>query len=858
MKTTTKSKKKSVLLASHVTPTRYNLTLRPDLENFVFDGSETIDIILDKDVKTITLHSKDIAISTAEIKIGKEIQFADKIEYDTAAETATFTFKKSIKAGKAKLNIVFSGIINESLRGFYRSRYEIEGVTKHIATTQFEATDARRAFPCFDEPAQKAIFDVHLVIPGDHIAISNTLPVRVAEHEGGFKTISFAPTPKMSTYLLAFIIGDFEYLEGQTAGPNPTLVRVYTTPGKKHQAKFALEAAIKSLDFYNSYFNIPYPLDTLDLIAIPDFESAAMENWGAVTFRETAILVDEEHTSLSNKQWVAIVVAHELAHQWFGNLVTMKWWTDLWLNEGFASYMEYVCVDALFPEWHVWDLYVSDRYTVALKLDALVHSHPIEVTVHHPDEINEVFDMISYSKGSAVIRMLAEYVGHDVFRDGLRHYLKTHSYKNTETIHLWESLEKVSKKPIKQMMSNWTKKTGYPLVSLSKTKHSYFAEQERFLSSRVAKTETKDKTIWNIPISYESNGEILKTFMTKKKIPLIGSSIGKLNLGENSFIRTKYDEETLARLRSEIEKGNLGVKDRLGLIRDIFILAEAGQIKTDTALEFSLSYKNETEYIVWSEIAIGIARVHSLISDESFNENYKSFARSLFSPLAERVGWNPKENEPHSYIFLRSLALSSAANYGDEKIIKQAKKLFKEREINPIRADIRSTVYNTVAANGGEKEWKLFKELYKKEKMHEEQDRFGRALTQFKNESILEKTLALAMSADIRNQDAPFIIAMTLSNKYGRDLTWKFIKQNYTEILKLWGSGGHFMSRILSPLGLYKDSKNLKDIQKFFGKNKAPGADRTLDQSYEKIMSNEAWIKGDKKDIKKWLEKNYK
>ena len=858
MKTTTKSKKTSVRLVEHVTPTRYNLTLKPDLENFVFEGNETIDIILDKDAKTITLHSKDIAISTAEIKIGKEIQFADKIEYDTAAETATFTFKKSIKKGKAKLSIVFTGIINESLRGFYRSRYEIDGETKHLATTQFEATDARRAFPCFDEPAQKAIFDVHLVIPGDKIAISNTLPVRVAEHESGYKTISFAPTPKMSTYLLAFIIGDFEYLEGQTSGPKPTLVRVYTTPGKKHQAKFALEVAIKSLDFYNQYFNIPYPLDTLDLIAIPDFESAAMENWGAVTFRETAILVDEEHTSLSNKQWVAIVVAHELAHQWFGNLVTMKWWTDLWLNEGFASYMEYVCVDALFPQWHVWDLYVADRYTLALKLDALINSHPIEVAVHHPNEISEVFDIISYAKGSAVIRMLAEYVGHDVFRDGLRHYLKTHSYKNTETVHLWESLEKVSKKPIKQMMNNWTKKTGYPLVSLSKTKHSYFAEQERFLSSRISKKETTDKTIWNIPIAYESNGETLKTFMTKKKIPLIGSSIGKLNLGENSFIRTKYDEETLSRLKTEVENGKLGVKDRLGLIRDVFILAEAGEIKTTAALEFSLSYKNETEYIVWSEIGIGISRVYGLISDAILREKYKSYAQSLFSPLAEKIGWNPKENEPHSYVFLRSMALSSAALFDDKKVINQAKKLFRERETNPIRADIRSVVYNTVAANSGEKEWKQFKELYKKEKMHEEQDRYSRALTYFRSESILEKTLKFAMSSDIRNQDAPFIIGMTLSNRYGRDITWKFIKQNYPEILKLWGNGGHLISRIISPIGLYADSKNLKDIQKFFSKNKAPGAERTITQSYEKINSSIAWIKEDMKDIKKWLEKNYK
>ncbi|MFA4853678.1 MAG: M1 family metallopeptidase, partial [Bacteroidales bacterium] len=531
--------KKSVRLEGHISPICYNLTISPDILSSTFSGKEIIKIKVNKGVNQITLHSKDIDIETAKHITYNTQQFAYKISYNTKAETATLFFKNKIEIGQGKLSIIFSGIINDSLRGFYKSKYILNGEQKYIATTQFEATDARRAFPCFDEPAHKAVFEVSLVIPKNHTAISNTFPINIKEHSAGYKIVSFAPTPRMSTYLLAFIVGEFEYVEGWARGakatigsmsPNkfsgprmredevpdhenlsadsePTLVRVFTTLGKKHQAKFALEVAIKSLEFYNEYFDIPYPLPTLDLIAIPDFESAGMENWGAVTFRETAILVDEENTSLSNKQWVAIVIAHELAHQWFGNLVTMHWWTDLWLNEGFASYMENFCVDKMFPDWHIWDLYLADRYALALRLDSLSNSHPIEIKVNHPNEINEIFDMVSYAKGAAMIRQLAKYIGHDKFREGLHHYLKKHSYKNTNTIDLWNAFEKIparrqgeSKKPVNKMMSLWTKETGYPLVTVghmsdigtdSKIKKDPMSDmwriqQERFFSSRIS------------------------------------------------------------------------------------------------------------------------------------------------------------------------------------------------------------------------------------------------------------------------------------------------------------------------------------------------------------------------------------
>lgn len=866
---------KSVRLSNHISPVSYKLTIRPDLESFTFSGNEIIKINIEKEVNKITLHSKDIDIETASIsyrgKIKNIKQFTSKITYDIKNETATLHFKDKI-LNSAELHISFKGIINENLRGLYRSKYILDGKEKYLATTQFEATDARRAFPCFDEPAHKATFEVSLIVSDKHSAISNTLPTDIREHSAGYKIISFAPTPKMSTYLLAFIVGEFEFLEGQTKPAKPgsvqTQVRVFTTKGKSHQAKFALEVAIKSLEFYNEYFDIPYPLPTLDLIAIPDFESAAMENWGAVTFRETAILVDEENTSLSNRQWVAIVIAHELAHQWFGNLVTMEWWTDLWLNEGFASYMENFCVDAMFPDWHIWDLYVSDRYALALRLDSLSNSHPIEIKVNHPDEISEIFDMVSYAKGSAMIRQVAEYIGHDKFRDGLRHYLKKHSYKNTNTVDLWNSFEKISKKPVNKMMSLWTKETGYPLVTISKKKNEFYLSQERFFSSRISAKEyansTKKKNIWPIPIKYESlpaaencSTEVMNLLMTKKSVPLIGVSIGKINKEEETFMRVRYDDITLLKLGEEIKNNSLSTRDRLGIIRDLFALAEGGYIKTDIALSFALHYKNEEEYVVWAEVASGLKRVYNLTADETSKTKYKIYALSLFSPLAEKIGFEKVEGEKHSDSFMRNLAISQAAFYGDKKVINKAIKLFKNRKEMPIKADMRSIIYSIVASNGIEKEWKTFEKLYKEEKMHEEKDRFGYALTSFKNKDLLKKTLAFAISGEVRDQDVPSLLAMVWQNKNGQELTWNFMKNNWNMLIKKYGEGGHFISRIIGPLGNHTTPKDLKDAKKFFAKNPAPGAERALKQSYEKIESNAAWIKDDSKIIQKWLAKNY-
>ncbi|MDQ5954496.1 MAG: puromycin-sensitive aminopeptidase, partial [Patescibacteria group bacterium] len=721
-------KKTNVRLSKYVVPIKYDIKLHPDLENFTFGGTEVITVILLKDTKEITLHSKEIDIET--VRIDKE--FSQKITYNQKAETATFVFDKKIPKGRHALTISFQGILNDKMRGFYRSSYVYEGKVHNIATTQFEATDARRAFPCFDEPAQKAIFNVSLVIPKGKTAISNTLPISKVEHEAGFEVVKFAPSPKMSTYLLAFIVGDFEYIEKKSKGG--VLVRVYTTPGKVHQAGFSLDCAVKVLDFYEKYFDIKYPLNTLDMIAIPDFASLAMENWGAVTYREVGLLVDENNTSLGSKQMIALVIAHELAHQWFGNLVTMEWWTHLWLNEGFASYIEFLAVDDLYPEWDIWTQFLTYEHGVALRLDGLLNTHPIEIPVHHPDEIGEIFDEVSYSKGSSVIRMLADYLGEEDFRLGLSHYLKKHSYKNTETIHLWEAFEKISKKPVAKMMQNWTGRGGYPVINASLERDNLILKQNRFFLSSISKKKANDKTIWQVPISLSNSNKTQKLFLSveKKLVPSKDFEWLKLNQGESGFYRTAYSKELLASLYSPVLNKVLPPIDRLGIVRDLFTLAEAGVIPTIDALEFLSAYKNEDNYTVWTEIASGLSRIEQTFGKTSAKSNLDKLTINTFTPIFQKLGWEKKESDSHTDAFLRSLAIARLGRAGDKKIIDEAKRKFaSSKSIHP---DIRSAVYTIVATHGGIKEYNILVKMYKEETLHEEKNRIGSVLGDFQDD----------------------------------------------------------------------------------------------------------------------------
>lgn len=823
-------KSKNVRLSKNIVPIEYDIQLKPDLDNFTFEGLETITLSIFKKTKILTLHSKEIEIETAEVGLPQGKIFA-KISYNEKAETATFLFPEIISAGKVKLTIVFKGILNDKMRGFYRSKYIIKNKEYYLATTQFEATDARRAFPCFDEPAQKAVFHVSLIVQKGKTAISNTLPVSVLEHDAGYEIVKFSPTPKMSTYLLAFIIGDFEYIKSKTQ--NGVLVRIFTTPGKKHQAKFALECAVKTLEFYEKYFDIAYPLPVLDMIAIPDFTSGAMENWGAITYRESALLFDKNHSSLSNKQWVALIIAHEIAHQWFGNLVTMEWWTHLWLNEGFASYIEYLAVDKLFPKWDIWTQFSTNELGTALRLDALLHTHPIEIPVHHPDEIGEIFDEVSYSKGASIIRMLADYLGEKDFRDGLRYYLKKHSYKNTETLHLWQAFEKVSGKSIAKMMKNWTGKPGYPVVTVKMVKGKVNFSQSRFFANPISAKKVKDKTRWEIPIIFKKN---------------------KVNFGESGFFRTAYSKELLEKLKIPVEKKLLSARDRLGIIRDLFALAEAGIIPTTDALEFLSSYKKEDNYTVWLELAMGLGRLEQLLFKTDAKNNLDKLILQLFSPLTEKLGWEEKKGEIHTHTLLRSLAISRVGRSGDKKTIAEARKKFvimqKGGYINP---DVRGAIYSIIAKGSGKKEYNILITRYKKETLHEEKNRIGGALGDFRDQKILKLACEFAFSNSVRIQDTVGIISSVGGNPIGRDMWLDFIKKKWKTLVSRYGDGGHTLARLVKAISSSAEEKHLKSFKKFFTTHDAPGAKRAIQQVLERLEGNVAWLKRDEKVIHNFL-----
>ena len=849
----TKRTKNSVRLSTHVVPTRYEISLTPDLEAFVFEGEETIHLTLKKPAKTVTLHSTELEIESAEILTKSDTIVAQKISYDEKAETATFTFKKNVPTGMVRLKLVFRGILNDRMHGFYRSSFEHEGKARHMATTQFESTDARRAFPCFDEPAMKAVFEVSLKVPSEKTAISNTMPIAIEEHAGGYKIHSFAPSPLMSTYLLAFIVGDFEHIEKKSK--DGVLVRVFTTPGKKHQAEFALDAAAKIVSFFNRYFDIPYPMPALDLIAIPDFAAGAMENWGAITYRESALLVDAEHSSTMNKQWVALVIAHEIAHQWFGNLVTMEWWTHLWLNEGFASYIEYLAVDHIFPEWDIWTQFLVNDHGVALHYDGLKNTHPIEVDVHHPAEITSVFDAVSYSKGASIIRMIAEYLGEKKFRDGLRHYLKKHAYSNAVTEDLWHSLAKVSGKPVGKIMANWTSKGGYPLLTITDSGEYFNVRQSRFFASSIAAKTARDNTLWQIPIpSINSKGKRQKLLMQTRatRMPHKGAWL-KLNANESAFFRVNYPKNMREALAKPVQTKKLNARDRLGLIRDIFALAETGKLSSVDGLTFAQNYRDEDTYVVWASIAGGLAKIHSLFADESFLEKFDQYALSIFADVGKHIDWN-KQPKEHSAALLKVLILESLGKYGDGKTIARAQKLFNviTENSNIIPADLRSVVYNTVARHGGKKEYAKLLKMYRVASLHEEKNRIGRALGIFQQKDLLQRALNFALSDEVRRQDSVRMIASVTVNPHGTDIAWDFIKKNWKTFQKRY-TGSRDVAHLIEPMGVSISTQRARDIAAFLKKNPAPGTERTVQQVIERIQSNAEWLKRDRDKLADFL-----
>lgn len=713
---------------------------------------------------SIVLNAIDLNISNAYVTLPDDTKVqTSSITFSAEQETVTLLLPAALSANTAAtLHIEFTGELNDKMKGFYRSKYTTAaGEERYGGVTQFEATDARRCFPCWDEPAIKATFDITLVVPLDRVALSNMPVVSDTPNDGGssLRTVVFGTTPMMSTYLVACVVGEYDFVEGATT--DGVTVRVYTPVGKREQGRFALDVATKVLPYYNDYFQIAYPLPKMDLIAISDFSAGAMENWGLVTYRETYLLVDPANTSLIRKQSIALTVGHEIAHQWFGNLVTMEWWTHLWLNEGYASFVEFLCVHHLFPAYDIWTQFVTDMYTHAMQLDCLRNSHPIEVPVGHPSEIDEIFDEISYNKGASVIRMLHHYIGDEDFRKGMNLYLLRHQYKNTTTEDLWAALEEASAKPVAKVMSTWIKQMGFPVVSVSSvqsgTKRVLTLTQDKFTADG---QESAESYFWMVPITVSTAKDPLAiaatTMLDQKTMQIELENVSandwvKVNPGTVGYYRTRYTAEMLDQLIPSVRDQSLPPLDRLGLLDDLFALVQAGRAPTVDVLKLIEAYRNENNYTVWTSITISLSKLQILLSHTKLVAQFNAYGIQLYKPIADRLGWDAKPDENHLDTLLRNLVQDRLASYGCPDFLAEARRRFRLHASGEqlLPADIRGACYKAVLKNGNIETYEEMLRLYRASDLHEEKDRISRALGSINDLDILKMVVDFAMSVRV-------------------------------------------------------------------------------------------------------------
>lgn len=838
-------------------PESYDLSLVVDPDAMTFAGTAVITgKKSDRPSERLTFHQKDLKITTSSIvrhdKRGDTEISVKRINTHGSFDEVRIHSGELLYPGRYTITLEFQGSITRAMNGIYPCFFEHDKKAKKLIATQFESHSAREAFPCIDEPEAKAVFNLTLTTPKGQSVIANT-PIKEQSTQDTKTTTIFEATPCMSTYLLAFVVGELEYKERITKGG--IRIRTYATPDNVAHTEFALDCAVRTLEFYNEYFDIPYPLGKCDFIALPDFAAGAMENWGCITFREQALLVDPANTSLSLKQYVAMVVAHELTHQWFGNLVTMRWWNDLWLNESFASWMAYLATDALFPDWSMWTQFVVDEQQAAFLLDALEHTHPIEVTINHPDEIHTIFDAISYEKGASVLQMLHDYLGAEMFRDGLRLYLKEHAYKNTSTADLWHALQAVSHKPVSSFMEHWTQQPGFPIISAVVEDTTLSLRQERLYINSLAHKQAD--VLWPIPL--HPTLPLIHETLTDKQvtytIPIDHHQL-LLNRSRTGFYRVIYNSSHLQKLGEAIRAGRVSPLDRLGLLSDTFEAAKAGYIDTIDALHLLESYVHEDSPLVWDIISLNLTVINEVMDDDALREAIKPYIRKLTHEQVNRLGWEEKISDTHFDRLLRPTVLAMAAYADNPATIKEALRQFEAmqhpEDINP---DIRGVVYDTVARCGDEKTFNKLLAMYDKTRSSEERVTIASALTAFTQPALIDKALSLVLTDTVRLQDIGYWIRYSFMNHHAKQQTWKWMVDNWVWLAKNLGKDLSFFRMPLYAAQAFSDKNFLPTYTAFFTSATTPVLERSIKQGIETIEWHVAWKERDMRLIKVFFAK---
>ncbi|KAF7058701.1 hypothetical protein CFC21_065703 [Triticum aestivum] len=838
-------------LPSFAAPRRYELFLRPDLVTCTFSGSVAISVAVSAPTRFLVLNALDLSVNRASIRF--QALAPTEVVFFKDDGVLVLGFAKQLPLGEGVLKMDFNGILNDQMRGFYRSKYLYKGKERNMAVTQFESVDARRCFPCWDEPAFKAKFKLTLEVPSELVALSN-MPVANATFAGPLKTVRYQESPRMSTYLVAIVVGLFEYVEGMTT--KGTRVRVYTQIGKSNQGKFALDVGVKSLNLYKDYFATPYPLPKLDMVAIPDFAPGAMENYGLVTYREVALLFDDKSSSASSKQNIAITVAHELAHQWFGNLVTMEWWTHLWLNEGFATWMSHLAVDSFFPQWNIWAQFL-DRTTTALRLDSLEASHPIEVEIHHASEVDQIFDAISYDKGASVIRMLQSYLGAERFQKAMASYMKKYAYSNAKTEDLWAVLEKETGESVKDLMTTWTKQKGYPVINAKIKGNDIEIEQAQFLLDG-----SSGSGMWIVPITsgcgaYDTQKKLLKL---KRDKLVIGSQCGdrkkggnfwtKLNINGTGFYRVKYDDELAAALQNALETKKLSLMDKIGIMDDLYALSIARQQTFASLLHLLYGYRGEADYSVLSHIntvTTSIAKISADATPALAGDVKQLLIKILLSP-AEKLGWDPKKGESHLDVMLRPLLLTALVQLGHGKTINEGVRRFniftRDRGTSLLPPDTRKAAYLAVMQNvssSNRSGYDALRKIYKESAEGEERLQVLGILSSCRDKGIVLESLNLIFTSEVRNQDA-YILLRGIQPE-AREISWNWLKENWERISKTF-AGSLVTNFVKTIVPLFTSNEKAAEISKFFVTRTKPGFERTLKQSLENVRISARWAEG--------------
>jgi Peptidase family M1 domain/ERAP1-like C-terminal domain/Peptidase M1 N-terminal domain len=833
-------------LPATVRPRAYRLVLTPDLSAATFAGDVEIDVSIEEPTRDIVLNAAELEITFAELNAadpdGGYALTPDRVDVDVHEEQATLGFAEELPVGEATLHLVFDGVLNDMLHGFYRSTFTDDSGQQHvIATTQMESTDARRAFPCWDEPAFKATFEITLVIDDALAAWSNGPVVEEAPEPGGRRRVRFAPTMIMSTYLVAFIVGPLEATDPVDVDGVP--LRIVHPPGKGHLTDFALEVGQHALRFFTDYFGIPYPAGKLDLVAIPDFAFGAMENLGCVTFRESLLLIDPAQAARVELERVADVVSHEIAHMWFGDLVTMRWWNGIWLNEAFATFMEVLAVDSFRPEWQRWVSFGVER-EMAMAVDGLFATRPVEFPVGRPEEAEGMFDVLTYQKGGSVLRMLEQFIGADTFRRGVSDYLTTHAHGNTETADLWDALERSSGRDVRGIMSTWIDQGGYPLVrtdqdgSLTQTPFSYRGRAGGAIGSH-----------WQVPVLLRRvGGETAATTGAAPDYePVLldkptgrtddgGAALRLVNAGGSGYYRVAYPSAVLGRLSATL--GRLTPLERYNLVSDTWaaVLSGDGALGDFLRLADSLVAAGEDDPSVWSVMAGAFWLTDRVVTAEDRPVLTRA-VQHVFVPLFERLTFDPRPDDGERTPALRASVIRTLGTIGNDPSVRaEASDRFARSEDTPLDPDTASAVLDVVADGGGTDEYETFLGRHRTPANPQEENRYLYALASFTDSALAARTFDLALS-EVRTQNAPFLIQLLLVNRVTGPQSWLRLSGDWEDVIHRFPT--NTVPRMLDGVrGLCWPPNLADEVTAFLEANPLVAGGRTVEQTLERLAVN--------------------